>query len=116
MKLSNLRRLYIHNRTIFIKGYNEVGIFVGLWNTSMLLLLTLTNLFGRSIHMVWIVVITIPFIAIVLYIIGYILYKRHFFNEENEWLTSISPPYLNTIHLLNEINTKLDNLKKEMNK
>lgn len=114
MKLSNLRRFYIHNRTIFIKGYNEVGMLVGLWNTSMLLLLTLTNLFGRSMNMVWIVLVCIPLVAVAFYVIGYLLYKRHFFDEENKWLASISPPYLETIRLLEKIELRLDTIEKEL--
>ena len=114
MRLSDLRRIYVHNRIIFMKGYGEVGILVNVWNTAALLLLTLTNLLGRSMQVVWLVVIIMPCVIMVFYLVGLLFYKRRFFDEEQQWLADVSPPYHNTIRLLDEINMKLDNIEKEL--
>ena len=75
----------------------------------MLLLLTLSNLFGRSIKVVWMVVIAVPIIVVIFYLVGYLLYKRGFMNAESEWLATISPPHIDIIK-------RLDRIEKELHK
>ncbi|MFA5132919.1 MAG: hypothetical protein WC444_06360 [Candidatus Paceibacterota bacterium] len=111
MKRSDIRRLYVHNRMILMKGFNEVGIVISIWNTSMLLLLTLSNLFGRSIKVVWMVVIAIPTIVVVFYLVGLLLYKRGFMNAESEWIASVSPPHMDIIKRLDHIEKELQDVK-----
>lgn len=82
---------YVHHRNLVLKGYQEIGVLVGMTNMSMLLWLCLRDFFGLSRRWIFL----IPFIwllaLVCMYFYGWVWDRKKMFDEEHLWHSRRSP-------------------------
>ena len=95
-----LRKRYIHHRNLFLKGYGEVSMVIGLFNQAMLLWLFVRDFAGLSRRWIWIVPACMCLVSIGLYVVGWIWERRGLFREDLRWQTERNPMWLEMMEMI----------------
>ena len=95
---------YIHHRNLLRRGQQEIGLYIAIFNVSMLLSVFLRTIMHlRATWIAFCVVACIIGILTICYIFGLIYNKRGLFQIESKWLTARNPDIQEILNDVQEI-------------